>query len=432
VANFSFKDDFSQRCFTVINKVGKALIFIAAIVLGAVSLNAPADVEGSELRFQPSILLSEEYNDNVLLTTESKYDDYITRTAPSFSAVYRAHNWEWNVDYNYNYLYYAKKTTRDDSSFDLNLVNKNMIIEDVLFLNVRDQYSRVSLDVTRDYTKESNFVNQTDRNLLTINPYFVLKPLSQMSITTGYIYMDTWYKDPLAIDRTDHIGYADVRQDFSPRSAMIAGVSHTLDINTVEGYTQDDLYLGQYYEYAENSAVTFKVGNTWFDFENKGRVSQMFWEATIIQRYPTVTVTYETGLRFIPDPLQNLRREDRYLATIRKDVERTSLVVSGGLIEYREAEHNHLENTSYQLTGTISHSITTNSKLTLNLAAERLDDNQAGTYLETYRTGVRLEYFPREKLTLALDYRYTNVYSPYISSGTYDNNRFTVELRKIF
>jgi hypothetical protein len=393
---------------------------------------APADVAGSEFRIQPGFAMSEEYNDNVLLTAGSKYDDYITRTAPSLSAVYRAPNWEWDVDYNFNYLYYAKRTTQNDSSYTLNFVNKNKIIENVLFLDVRDQYSRVSLDVTRDYTKESNFVNQSDMNLLTINPYFVLKPLSQMSLTTGYIYMDTWYKDPLAIDRTDHIGYADVRQEISPRSAMIAGVRHTLDINTVEGFTQDDLYLGQYYEYAENSTVTFKAGNTWFNFEGKGRVSQVFWEATITQRYPTVTVTYETGLRFIPDPLLNLRREDRYLATIRKDVERTSLVVSGGYIEYREAEHNNLENTSYRLTGTISHNFTTKSKLTLDLAAERLDDNQAGTSIETYRTGVRVEYLAQEMLTLALDYRYTNVYSPDNYSATYDNNRFMVELRKVF
>jgi hypothetical protein len=432
VANFSFKDDFLQRCFTIINKASKALIFIAAIILGAVSISAPADVEGSEFRFQPSILLSEEYNDNVLLTTESKYDDYITRTAPSFSAVYLAPNWDWNVDFNYNYLYYAKRTTRNDSSYTLNLVNKNRIIEDVLFLDVQDQYSRVSLAVTRDFTQESNFVNQTDRNLLTINPYFLLKPLSQMTVTTGYIYMDTWYKDPLAIDRTDHIGYADVRQDLAPRSAMIAGVRHTLDINTVEGYTQDDLYLGLYYEYVENSSLTIKAGNSWFDFERTGRTTQVFWDAIVSQRYPTITITYETGLRYVPDPILGLLREDRYLATVRKDVDRSSLIVSGGLIEYREAEHKHLENTNYLLTGTISHNITTKSKLTLNLVAERLDNNQAGTSLETYRTGVRFEYLAQEKITLALDYRYTNVYSPDLSSETYDNNRFTVELRKVF
>jgi hypothetical protein len=376
--------------------------------------------------------MSEEYNDNIFLTSKDEMADYITRIAPSISFLYFAPRWDWDVAYNYNYLYYAKRTTRDDSSFALNLMNKNRIISDVLFLDVQEQYSRVSLDVTRDFTKESNFVNQTDMNLLTINPYLFLKPLSQTTVTTGYRYVDTWYKDPLAIDRTDHIGYTDVRQEISRRSAMIAGFSHSLDINAVEGFTQDDLYLGQYYEYAENSTVTFKAGNTWLNFASKGRVSQVFWEATITQRYPTVTVTYETGLRFIPDPIQNLRREDRYLATIRKDIERTSLVISGGLVEYREAEHKNLENTSYRLTGMISHNLTTKSKFRFDLAAERLDDNQAGTSIETYRTGVRFEYLAQEKLTLALDYRYTNVYSTDISSESYDNNRFTLELRKVF
>jgi len=133
--------------------------------------------------------------------------------------------------------------------------------------------------VTRDYTLESYAVNQSDRNLFTINPYLALKPLSQMTVTTGYIFMDTWYKDPSSIDRTDHIGYADVGQDLSPRSTLIAGVKHTLDINSVEGYTQDDLYMGLHHEYAENSTVTVKVGNSWFNSDTIGRDSQVFWDA---------------------------------------------------------------------------------------------------------------------------------------------------------
>jgi len=409
-----------------------SLIWISAIILGAVSIIAPAHVEGSEFRVQPSILLSEEYNDNVLLTTENRYDDYITRTAPSLSGEYLAPKWEWFIAGNYNYLNYEKRTVRNGSYYTLDLMNKNRIMADVLFLEVKDQYSRVSLDVLRDYTQESNFVNQSDRNLLTVHPYLVLKPFSQMSVTTGYFYLDTWYKDPLAIDRTDHIGYADATQELSPRSAVLAGVRHTLDINTIEDYTQDDLYLGLNYEYAENSTVTFKAGNSWFDYAGKGRSSQLFWDAILTQRYPTVTITYETGLRFVPDPLRNLRREDRYLATVRKDVERLSLVVSGGFLEYRNAESKHLENTTYRLTGKLGHAITAKSKLTLDLAAERLDDNQAGTALETYRTGVVFEYVAREKLTLALEYRYTNVYSPDTASDTYDNNRVTVSLRKVF
>jgi opacity protein-like surface antigen len=145
-----------------------------------------------------------------------------------------------------------------------------------------------------------------------------------------------------------------------------------------------------------------------------------------------MTVTYETGLRFIPDPYLVLRREDRYLATLRKDVERTSLMLSGGLIEYRDVKYKHLQNTDFRLSGTISHAITTKSKMTLSLTADRLDDNQAGTSTERYLTGVRFEHMPTENITLSLDYRYTNVYSQYNYLETYDNNRFTVGFRKLF
>jgi len=201
---------------TLKTKTSMAFIAIAAIILCAVTINAPSDVEGSEFRIKPSIVLSEEYNDNVLLTTEGKSDDFITRTVPSISVLYRAPIWDWDIAYYYNYQYFAQKTSSNDSTHTLDLTNKNRIIPEVLFLEVKDKYARVSLDVTRDYTQESTFVNQTDMNLLTINPYLALEPLSQMSLTAGYLYMNTWYKDPLATDRTEHIGYADVRQNLSP------------------------------------------------------------------------------------------------------------------------------------------------------------------------------------------------------------------------
>ncbi len=46
--------------------------------------------------------------------------------------------------------------------------------------------------------------------------------------------------------------------------------------------------------------------------------------------------------------------------------------------------------------------------------------------------GARFEHLFTENLTLALDYRYTNVYSPDVYVYNYFNNRFSVELRKVF
>jgi hypothetical protein len=416
----------------MVSKTVNAFTLIAAISLGAASIIAPADVEGSEVIIQPSILLNEEYNDNVFLTSAPQYDDFITRVAPSLSVEYLAPKWDWKLNYTYDYRYYARKAIDNDSTNTLNLSNTNRIASDFLFLVVQDQYSRVSLDVTRDYTQQSNFVNQSDRNLFIVNPYLLLQPLSLMTVTTGYIFMNTWYKDPLATDRRDHIGYADVRQDLSPRSAVIAGVKHTLDINDVEGYTQDDLYLGMSHEYAEKAMITFKAGRSWFDFESSGRVSQVFWDAILTQRFPTFTILYETELRYAPDPLLNLQKEDRYFVTVKKDDDRSSMFISSGIVEYRNAENNQLQNTSYQMSGSISHNMTTKSKLTLDLWVERLKYNQMGQSVDTYYTGLLYEYAVRHDITLALNYRYTNVYSQVNALGTYDNNRFSVELRKLF
>ena len=414
------------------NATGSVLVCFMVFILSAAWLAAPDDVEGSEFRFQPTLVLSEEYNDNVFLTPENGIDDYITTVSPSLHLLYNAPFWDWDVDYKYLYRYYADTADKTDSSHTLSLANRNRIIKDVLFLNVRDDYTRVSLDVTRDYTQESNVVNQSDRNIVTVNPYFVLRPTSQMTVTAGYSYLSTWYRDPAAVDSTDHIGAVDLTQDLSPRSSVIAGFKYTYDENNLGGYTRDDVYLGQHYEYADNSMITATIGNSWFDFERTARATQVFWDVVVTHRYPTVTISYETGLRNIPDPLRGLRREDRYVVTIRRDVERTSLLISGGIREYRDAEFKHLENTSYRLNGAVSHAVTTTSKILLDLTTERLVDNRTGADIDRYLTGVRYEYVSMENLTLALDYRYTNVYSPDVYAVNYFNNRFTVELRKVF
>jgi hypothetical protein len=346
--------------------------------------------------------------------------------------IYNVPLWDWNVDYRFDYRDYARNAYHEKKAHILDLLNHTRLIENFFFLDIRDNYSRTSLNVARDYTQESYFVNQTDRNILSVNPYFLWRLTSQMTMTTGYTYSDTWYKNPTAIDQKDHIGYVDVRQELSLRSSMIAGVKHTENDNVLQKYRQDDLYGGYQYEYANNSILTLKAGNSWFDFNKTGRASQVFWDVNFTHHYSTMTVSYDTGLRYIPDPTQVLRREDRYLATVKKDADRTHLSVIGGLTEYRGAQNKHLETTSYRLTGSISHEITTKSKVIFDLTEEWLRDYLVYVNTNRYLAGARFEHLAAENLTLSLDYRYTNVYSPDVYLLNYYNNRFTVELKKVF
>ncbi|HEY6012123.1 MAG TPA: TIGR03016 family PEP-CTERM system-associated outer membrane protein [Nitrospirota bacterium] len=408
------------------------------VILSALYCVAPQNLGASEFRAQTALTVSEEYNDNIYLTPDNMIDDYITTVSPAFHLLYNAPFWDWDVNYRYLYRYYADtiegadSTHKTDKSHTLSLINRNRIVRDFLFLDIRDTYTRVSLDVTRDFTQESNVVNQSDQNVFSVNPHFVLRPTSQMTVTTGYTYQNTWYKDPTAIDSTDNIGAIDLTQELSTRSSLIAGYKYTDDVNDINGYRRNDVYLGQYYDYADNSRLTGRIGNSWFDFEKTIPTSQLFWDVNFTHRYRTMTIIYDTGLRIIPDPRRVVRREDRYVVSIRRDVERTSLMVSGGMRQYRDVETKHLENTSYRLDGSVSHSMTTASKIILNGSVERLVDERIDDHINRYLTGARYEYAFRDNLTFALDYRWTNVYSPDVYAVNYYNNRYTVELRKSF
>lgn len=412
-----------------------ALIFFMVIIMSASLTVVPDYAVGAEFRIQPGITLGEEYNDNIFLSPQDRSSDFISRLAPSLTMAYKVPLWDWDVRAFYEYRYYVRyhDDIKQSDIPSFSLINHTRIKDEYIFLDIRENYSKVSLDPTRDFTQESAFINQTDSNVLTLNPYFIIRPTSQMTVTTGYTYLNTWYKDPIAIDQVDNTVYTGFQQDLSRRSIMTVGIIHDQNKNRIQDFTRDDAYLGYRYEYVENSTLSLKVGNSWFnDKTNAVRITQVFWDAILTHRYSTMTVTYETGLRFIPDPFLILRREDRYLATIRKDAERTSLVVSGGLIEYRNIINKHLEDSDYRVNGTLSHAITTKSKIILDLSADWWRNYVADTKTQRYLAGVRFEHLAAENLTLALEYRYTNAYSPEVYYDNYFNNRFSVELRKVF
>jgi hypothetical protein len=120
------------------------------------------------------------------------------------------------------------------------------------------------------------------------------------------------------------------------------------------------------------------------------------------------------------------------VATVTKETTRTSFEISAGLYEYRSAVTNHLEDTSYRLTGTMRHALSPTVTMFLDESIERLEDNQLKTAISLWESGIRFDRRILADLTLALDYRYTNSYSHNSYYDNYVNNRFIVELRKTF
>lgn len=418
------------------SKVRIALVCCAGLLYGICSLAAPLGVEGADMNAEPSITLGEEYNDNPLLRRNNKVEDYITSVSPAIHVLSNSPLWDWDVAYAYTYRYYVRRTLSDDSANTLNLVNRTRVIDQYLFLDVTDIYNRVSLDVARDYTQESNVVNQTDTNTLYANPYFRLKLTKQSILTLGYGYRNIWYKDTSAADSDENIGYIEMKQDVSSRLTVTSKVLHDDQTFHQNGarthWKRDDVSVVPGYEFAEGSLLTLGAGNSWFDFGDGRRNSQVFWDAGILHRYSTITASFMTGASYVPDPLYRERRLEQYVAAIKRDTDRLSLGMSAGMRHYRSVETKDIVATSRFVTGVMSHQVNEKVKLSLDATVDRNKDDVLHTSTVRYLGGLRLERLLAEGLTLAGIFRYSSVYTPEDYAGSYDNNRVTIELRKVF
>ena len=389
---------------------------------------------GAELRMTPALMVSEEFNDNIYLQPTNRVNDYITHIVPSVAFTYKASLWDWDgsMAYDYPYYYYSQSNFRNADTYRANINNLTRVVKDFLFLAIREEYSRVSLDVRQDYTQQSAFVNQTDRNILSVNPYATLHAGARTALDIGYLYRNTWYKDPNAIDKIDHIAYTEMKHDLTQKLTSTTSAMYTQNTNSVQDYTKIDVSAGLKYAYSDDSNIYGTIGNAWLSAETVGRESQIFWNAGFVQKFSKLSFTLETASSYVEDPQRVLRRVDSYSASLKREDERTSLGMTGSMMEYRNARTKNLENTSYSASGSISHMITMHSKVLLDLTFQRLEDNVYDTYYDVYLSGARYEYTGWESLSLSLAYRYTNNYDPYNYYSSYYNNRFFIEIKKAF
>ncbi len=403
------------------------LVFVFSVIIFAITSIA----ESAEFRIQPSVTLSEEYNDNVFLANEDTVDEYIARAQPSIMLEFEGLMWELDIDYGLDYRYLAKERT-NYTFHNLDADGRFEILKELFFIDISDEYGRVSLDIIRDFARESLFVNQSDRNMFSANPYFVLRPHSLITINVGYIFEDVWYKEERGIDRRHNIGYVNSVYEVSPMLTLNADYKYTNAETDLVDYGKHAIGFGPRYEYAEESFIFFTVGNSWLDFDMGDNSSRIFWNAGITHTFPLFTGTLESGSDYIEAPRRALIIEDRYIASISKTLERTSFLLSIYLREYRNFQTEDLETRRYGTEGNLSYKITPRLTGNLDFVIEKLEREIEDTYIRRYIPRLGVDYKLLEDLTLAFIYQYIYSDSPEIEARNYKNNRFTLAMRKSF
>ncbi|HEX8949488.1 MAG TPA: TIGR03016 family PEP-CTERM system-associated outer membrane protein [Dissulfurispiraceae bacterium] len=408
----------------------KAIRFLVAVLCACCWSAAP--VYGAEFQIQPAINLSEEYNDNIYLSNENKTADYITWVNPSIALKYEAPLWTWDARYAFDYLYYARRSRHDDRLHSLNIGGLINVLKDRAFLKLGEDYNRVSLDITRDLTKESPFLNLSDRNLFTLNPYFILKPSERVSITTGYIYANTWYKERAGVSKVNHIVSIEPSYELSPKLSFSAGYRYTREDSDTADFDRNDLYLGSKCEYAGGSNVFFRVGNSWLKFPGIRDTSNVFWNAGITHNFTHFTGSLETSSDYTENPLGTVEKTTTYLAAIRREFKRTALNISIALTEYKDPETRQFDTRKYGTTGSVRYEISSKATGALDLTVEKLEDKVVNSYIRRYLVGLKLDYLFWKDTTLDFSYNYTDSHSPKILSDKYKNNRLFIGIRKSF
>ena len=413
------------NCFVRFNVV------LSSVALGMLMCGAGEAMGAGDFTLNPSIAVSEEYNDNLFETTDNKRSDFITSLIPGIALSYSAKLWDWDVAYNYNYRYYAKGTRDNDNSQNLLGTGHIKLLDDFMLLDLNDTYSRVSLNIARDRTQESTFLNQSDSNTFTASPYFQFHPGPKLTTKTGYRYINVWFKDPSGIDRRDHVGFMETTYELSPKLNLTANYTYTHE-NSVNPYDRHDPNIGFRYEFKERSFYFGQVGYTWFSSKNGGASNNPFWNAGLTHAFDHISITLTTGVQYPVDPQSGVTRETDYALSMTKELNRGSIGLNLSYAKYSGGNVDIDIQNRYSGGITAKYELATKLNGTLSCSVEKYDHRVSQSTTTRIILNPGLGYTLPKEVTIALNYTFIDSSAPGISSDNYQVNRVVLEVRKSF
>lgn len=402
----------------------------AAVYFSILSVTTVA--QGAEFEVHPSLAVSEEFTDNVFETPTNRISDYITRVLPGIALSYRAPALTGDLNYVFDYRHYARNTRGDETTHELSAKGHLTAVENFMFLDVSDEYQRVSLDVTRDVTKESLFLNQSDRNVATVSPYLTFNPTERILVKTGYRFIDTRYFDSSGIDKMDHVATLDMAYELSKRFSLTAVYTFIRETADIDNFNQHQPLGGFRYEYADTSFLFAQAGYTWTRYDSGQSLNSIVWNAGITHTFDTVTGTVTTGVRYNEDPLSNITEESFVSGIIEKRLTRGSFSLSSQYSEFVLTKTDTLLTKRVGATAGCQYDLTADLSSRLAITVERYEQPQLDSYTRRYQVDSGFSYLLAKQLTASLSYIYVGYHSPDIVDDNRHVNRAMIEIRKTF
>ncbi|WP_298435915.1 TIGR03016 family PEP-CTERM system-associated outer membrane protein [Geobacter sp.] len=405
---------------------------MVATAFAAYLLFLSAETMAADFSYHPSLAVSEEYTDNVFESQDNKRADYITRAVPGLALQYKSALWEWDGSYAFDYRYYARRSRNDDTTHNLAVKGLIKVIDEFFLLNLNESYKRVSLDITQDYTKDSLFFNQSDQNIFIASPYFVWRIDPKLSLKTGYRFANTWYREPVAENRTDNGAFAEATYELSRNASLNMGYTFIRQNAETFDYDKHDVYGGGRYEFGKHSFIFGQVGNTWIRYSLGNRVENLFWNAGITKEFETGTATVVTGVKYSEDPLRNITRERFYSASFDYPFDRGHVVFSANYSEFDGTDGAFLDTTKYTVGITGRYELLTDFTGTLAFTADNFVRSYMSNSPRKFYVNAGLSYLIAPDLTGGLNYVFVDYYSPTVITDNRQVNRVILDFRKTF
>jgi hypothetical protein len=405
-----------------------------------------ATAQASDFSILPSIEVSEEYTDNIFQTQPDKKTDFITHLTPGLVFKYQAPFWDWELASSLDYRYYARNSQKGELSPNLETNGTLRVIENFLFLNITDTYKKISLDVNRDTTVDSTFVNQADQNILTVSPHIEFRPGANFLVKSGYHYTRESYLNASSgnttagIDREEHGAFIATEHELTPKTTMTTNFAYT-NLNAGQDLSYQQLLpsLTTRYEYADKSFISLEGGYSWFLYDNEPNTGRPYWNIGITHAFDHTVISLNTSVRYNTDPLQASTEQDDFTARLDRTMSRGILGFFATYSKLRNNQQDSLSSKKYGVGGNLKLELTEKIFGHLDLSGEKVDEknnnNINNDITAPYRfyisTGVG--YTLANNLTLTLDYSYTTYRESIGSSkNNTDINRVILGLTKSF
>ena len=395
-------------------------------------LLACTQAKAADSSFTPSLTVSEEYTDNVYAST-NKRSDFITSILPGFAATYKAPLWDWSLGYSFAYHYYARNSETNDNNHNINATGLVKIIDEKLFLELSDVYTKVSLNNTRDTTGDSISNNQTDQNIGTVSPYLVLHPTTNLNFKAGYRYINTWYKDSGTVNKQDHQGFVNASYELSPKISITTDYTFTRELpERGSSFYRHELLAGPRYEYAEKSFIFAQGGFVDTDYDNGAHTHNPSWKAGINYTTDTFVAVATAGTSFADDPLGNSTLTTSYILSLTKNMKQGSVTLIGTYKEYEDGITEQTTNKSYSGGMKSSLDLTPDIKANLGFIYEKYHDLDPSSYTDKYFADTGISWLIGKDLNLSLNYKYIDYHSAETASDNYHINRVILAATKTF